>query len=167
MLSLTSLFGLNYDFVIEEPVLQERMKQEFPINYKTMLLTFHISDPKLQLDGDKQRFNFTGRLQIPDIKDSSGKAVSAIVSVSSRIAYSKGGNLYLRNIKVVDIKSRYIGADMKSMLYGAVDQLLNDYFKSRAIYSLEKEKGMVGAVVNSIENVIIVKEGVKIIFNAG
>ncbi len=167
MLTLTSLFALKYDYVIPEPVLQERMKQEFPIVHKTMLLTFHVSDPKLALDGKKQRFNFTGRLQIPNIKDEKGNAVNAVVSVSSRIAYTKGGKLYLRKIKVVDIKSRFIGSEMKSMLYGTMDQLLNDYFKSRPVYSLEKEKGMVGAAVKSIDNVVIVKDGIKIIFNAG
>ncbi|MGB5966381.1 MAG: hypothetical protein WBG65_12755, partial [Sulfurimonadaceae bacterium] len=74
---------------------------------------------------------------------------------------------YLRKIKVVDIKSKFIGSDMKSMLYSTMDQLLNEYFKTRTIYSLEKEKGMVGAAVKSIHNVIIVKDGVKIIFNLG
>ena len=167
ILTLTSLFALKYDYVIPEPVLQERMKQEFPIVHKTMLLTFHVSDPKLALDGKKQRFNFTGRLQIPNIKDEKGNAVNAVVSVSSRIAYTKGGKLYLRKIKVVDIKSRFIGSEMKSMLYGTMDQLLNDYFKSRPVYSLEKEKGMVGAAVKSIDNVVIVKDGIKVIFNAG
>ena len=167
ILTLTSLFAFKYDYVIPEPVLQERMKQEFPIVHKTMLLTFHVSDPKLALDGKKQRFNFTGKLQIPNIQDEKGNAVNAVVSVSSRIAYTKGGKLYLRKIKVVDIKSRFIGSEMKSMLYGTMDQLLNDYFKSRPVYSLEKEKGMVGAAVKSIDNVVIVKDGIKVIFNAG
>ena len=167
ILSLTSLFALQYDYVIPEPVLQERMQKEFPIVHKTILLTFHVSDPKLNLDGKKQRFNFVGKLQIPNIQDEKGNAINAVVSVSSRIAYSKGGNLYLRKIKVVDIKSRFISSEMKSMLYGTMDQLLNNYFKSRPIYSLEKEKGMVGAAVKSIDNVIIVNDGVKIIFNVG
>ncbi|MEE8589518.1 MAG: DUF1439 domain-containing protein [Sulfurimonadaceae bacterium] len=167
LLTFTSLFALKFDYVIPELVLQERMKKEFPIVHKTMLLTFHVSNPKLYLDGKKQRFNFTGQLQIPNIQDEKGNAVSAVVSVSSRIAYTKGGNLYLRKIKVVDIKSKFIGTDMKSMLYGTMDQLLNEYFKTRPIYSLEKEKGMVGAAVESIQNVVIVKDGVKIIFNLG
>ena len=166
-LTMTSLFALKYDYVIPEQVLQERMKKEFPLVHKTILLTFHVSDPKLYLDGTKQRFNFTGRLQIPNIQDEKGNAVSAIVSVSSRIAYTKCGNLYLRKIKVVDIKSKFIDTDMKSMLSVTMDQLLNDYFKRRPVYSLEKEKGMVGAAVESIDNVVIVKDGVKIIFNVG
>ncbi|MGB5964848.1 MAG: hypothetical protein WBG65_04875, partial [Sulfurimonadaceae bacterium] len=135
MLTFTSLFALNYDYVFPESVLQERMKKEFPIEHKTMLFTFHVSNPKLELDGNKQRFNFTGRLQIPNIQDTNGKVVSAMVTVSSRIAYTKGGNLYLRKIKVVDIKSKFIGSDMKSMLYSTMDQLLNEYFKTRTIYS--------------------------------
>ena len=167
LLTMTSLFALKYDYVIPEQVLQERMKKEFPLVHKTILLTFHVSDPKLYLDGTKQRFNFTGRLQIPNIQDEKGNAVSAIVSVSSRIAYTKGGNLYLRKIKVVDIKSKFIGADMKSMLSVTMDQLLNDYFERRPVYSLEKEKGMVGAAVESIHNVVIVNDGVQIIFNLG
>ena len=167
LLTLTSLFALKYDYVIPEQVLQERMKKEFPIVHKTMFLTFHVSNPKLYLDGTKQRFNFTGRLQIPNIKDQKGNVVSAIVSVSSRIAYTKGGNLYLRKIKVVDIKSKYIGAEMKSMLFSTMNQLLNEHFKSRPVYSLEKEKGMVGAAVDSIHNVVILKDGLKIIFNVG
>ena len=166
-LTMTSLFALKYDYVIPEQVLQERMKKEFPLVHKTILLTFHVSDPKLYLDGTKQRFDFTGRLRIPNIQDENGNAVSAIVSVSSRIAYTKGGNLYLRKIKVVDIKSKFIDTDMKSMLSVTMDQLLNDYFKRRPVYSLEKEKGMVGAAVESIDNVVIVKDGVKIIFNVG
>ena len=165
--TFTSLFALKYDYIIPEPFLQDRIQKEFPIVHKTMLLTFHVSDPKLYLDGDKQRFNFTGRLQIPNIQDENGKPVNAVVSVSSRIAYSKGGRLYLRKIKVVDIQSKYIGSDLKSMLYGTMDQLLNEHFKSRPVYSLEKEKGVVGAAVKSIENVVIVKDGLKIIFNAG
>ncbi len=167
LLTITSLFALKYDYVIPEQVLQERIKKEFPLIHKTVFLTFHVSDPKLYLDGKKQRFNFTGRLQIPNIKDQKGNAVSAIITVSSRIAYTKGGNLYLRKIKVVDIKSKFIGADMKSMLSVTMDQLLNNYFERRPVYSLEKEKGMVGAAVESIHNVMIVKDGVKIIFNLG
>jgi len=167
LLAFISLFGQKYDYVIPEPLLQERMKKEFPIEHKTVLLTFHVSNPKLQLDGNKQRLNFTGNLKIPNIQDSNGQAVSAIVNVSSRIAYTKGGKLFLRRIKVIDIKSKFIGAEMKSMLYTTMDQLLNEYFKVRPIYSLEKEKGMIGAAVKSIENVVIVKEGVKIIFNLG
>jgi len=166
-LTVSSLFAINYDYTIAEPILQERMQKEFPIVHKTMFLTFHISDPVLHLDGKKQRFNFTGQLKIPNIQDERGKAISAVVSVSSRIAYTKGGNLYLRNIKVVDIKSKYISKDMKSMLYGTMDQMLNEYFKSRPVYSLEKEKGMVGVAVKSIQNVLIVKDGLKIIFNVG
>ncbi len=167
LLTFTSLFALKFDYVIPELVLQERMKKEFPIVHKTMLLTFHVSNPKLYLDGKKQRFNFTGQLQIPNIQDEKGNAVSAVVSVSSRIAYTKGGNLYLRKIKVVDIKSKFIGADMKSMLSATMDKLINDYFNRRPVYSLEKEKGMVGAASESIKNVVIVKDGVKIIFNLG
>jgi len=167
LLTISSLFAVKYDYVITEPILQERMQKEFPIVHKTMFLTFHVSDPKLHLDGKKQRFNFTSKLKIPNIQDEKGRPVSAIVSVSSRIAYTKGGNLYLRKLKVVDIKSKFIGADMKSMLYGTIDQVLNEYFKSRPVYSLEKEKGMIGAAVKSIQDVVIVKDGLKIIFNVG
>ncbi len=166
-LSLTSLFASNYNFIIAEPILQERMKKEFPIEYKTLLLTFHVSNPKLHLDGTKQRLDFTGDLKIPNIQDSKGRAVSAVVNVTSRIAYSKGGNLYLRKIKVVEINSKFISADMKSMLYSTMDQLLNEYFKARPVYSLKNEKGLVGEAVKTIENVVIVKEGVKIVFNVG
>ncbi len=165
--ALTPLAAGNYHLIIAEPVLQERMQKEFPIEHKTMLLTFHVSNPKLHLDGNKQLLDFTGDLKIPNIQDTQGKALSAVVNVASRIAYTKGGKLYLRQIKVVDIKSKYISTEIKSMLYSTMEQLLNDYFKLRPIYSLEKEKDTVGAVVNSIENVVIVKEGVKIIFNVG
>lgn len=164
---LTSLSAVNYDYIIAEPLLQERMKKEFPIEHKTMFLTFHVSNPRLHLDGNKQLLDFTGDLKIPNIQDSKGKALSAVVNVSSRIAYSKGGKLYLRQIKVVDIKSKFISVEMKSMLYSTMDQLLNEHFKLRPIYSLEKEKGVIGVAVDSIENVVIVKEGVKIIFNVG
>lgn len=167
LLTLTSLSAVNYDYIIAEPLLQERIKKEFPIVHKTMFMTFHVSNPRLHLDGGKQRLDFTGDLKIPNIQDSNGKALSAVVNVSSRIAYTKGGKLYLRQIKVVDIKSKFISAEMKSMLYSTMDQLLNEYFKIRPVYSLENEKGVIGAAVNSIENVVIVKEGVKIIFNVG
>ena len=70
-------------------------------------------------------------------------------------------------MKKIDIKSRSISAEMKSMLYTTMDKLLNEYFKTRPVYSLSKEKGVVGAAVKTIENVVIVKEGVKIIFNVG
>ena len=60
------------------------MKKEFPINHETVLLTFRVSDPQLQLDGDKQRFNFTSKLEIPNIQTSDGKTASAVISVSSR-----------------------------------------------------------------------------------
>jgi len=166
-LALTSLYAGEYNYVIAEPLLQERMQKEFPIEHKTMLLTFRVSNPKLHLDGDRQRLDFRGDLKIPNITDTQGRAVSAVVNVTSRIAYSKGGNLYLRKIKVIDIKSRSISAEMKSMLYTTMDKLLNEYFKTRPVYSLSKEKGVVGAAVKTIENVVIVKEGVKIIFNVG
>ncbi len=167
LLAFSALFAVKYDYIITKPVLQERMQKEFPIVHKTMLLTFHVSNPKLHLDGKKQRFNFTGQLKIPNIQDEKGNAVSAQVSVSSRIAYTKGGNLYLRKIKVVDIRSRFIAKEMKSMLYGTMDKMLNEYFKNRPVYTLEKEKGLVGAAVKSIKNVVIVKDGLKIIFDLG
>ncbi len=166
-MTLTSLSAVNYDYIIAEPLLQERMEKEFPIEHKTMFLTFHVSNPRLHLDGSKQLLDFTGDMKIPNIQDSEGKALSAVVNVSSRIAYTKGGKLYLRQIKVIEIKSKFISAEMKSILYSTMDQLLNEYFKLRPIYSLEKEKGVIGAAVDSIENVVIVKEGVKIIFNVG
>ncbi len=166
-ITVTSLFAVNYDYIIAESLLQDRMKREFPIDHKTMFLTFHVSNPRLHLDGNKQRVNFTGDLNIPNIQDRNGKALSAVVEVASRIAYTKGGKLYLRQIKVIDIKSKLISGEMKSMLYSTMDQLLNEYFKVRPVYSLEKEKGVIGAAVQSIENVVIVNEGVKIIFNAG
>ena len=164
---ISSLFAGAYSMIVPQQALQERLSSEFPIVHKTMFLTFHVSDPKLHLDGKKQRFNFTSKLKIPNIQDEKGRPVSAIVSVSSRIAYTKGGNLYLRKLKVVDIKSKFISADMKLMLYGTIDQVLNEYFKSRPVYSLEKEKGMIGAAVKSIQDVVIVKDGLKIIFNVG
>jgi len=163
-LFLTSLFAADYSFIVKEEILQERMRQEFPITKKTMFLTFHVKDPKLSLDGKRQRFNFTATLQLPDVRDSKGRAASAIVSFSSRIAYSKGGNLYLRKIKVTDIKSELIGESMKGMLYGTLESALNEYYKSRAIYSLKNEKGIVGQAVKAIKNVVIVDEGIKIIF---
>jgi len=167
LLTLLPLFAASYDFIIPEAQLQERMKKEFPITHETVLLTFVVSEPRMKLDGVKQRFNFTSVLEIPNIQDSKGKMLNAIVSVSSRIAYSKGGNLYLRNIKVVDIKSSYIASDMKSALYTSLETLLNEYFKTRPVYSLKNEKGLVGEAVKTIENVVIVKEGVKIVFNVG
>ena len=167
ILSLTSLFAQNIEYIVTEQILQERMKKEFPITHKAMFLTFKVSNPELKLDGKKQRFNFKTDLVIPTLQDANGKSVSAVVSVSSRIAYSKGGKLYLRKIKVVNIESRYISSDIKSMLYPTIDELLNDYFKSRPVYSLEKEKGMVGAAVKAIKNVVIVNNGVKVIFDLG
>ncbi len=166
-LAFTSLYAGQFNYIIAEPILQQRMQNAFPIKYKTMLMTFHVSNPKLHLDGRKQRLDFTGDLKIPDIHDSKGKAVSAVVNVTSRIAYTKGGNLYLRKIKVVDIKSRFISAEMKSMLYATMDQLLNEYFMKRPVYSLKNEKGLTKEAAKTIENVVIVKEGVKIIFNVG
>ncbi len=166
-LAFTSLYAGKFDYVITEPLLQQRMQKEFPIEYKTMLLTFYVANPKLHLDGNKQRLDFTGNLKIPDIHDSKGKAVSAVVNVTSRIAYPKGGNFYLRKIKVIDIKSRLVSAEMKSVLYATMDQLLNEYFMRRPVYSLKNENGLIKEAVKQIENVVIVKEGVKIIFNVG
>ena len=161
---ITSLSAQNYNYIVKEDVLQQRMKQEFPITKETMFLTFYISNPKLSLDGQKQRFNFTAKLEIPNIKDSKGKVANAIVSLSSRIAYSKGGNLYLRQIKVVDIKSDFISNNMKSMLYGSIESALNEYYKSRPVYSLKNEKGVIGMAVNAITKVIILDDGINIIF---
>lgn len=161
---ISSLLAENYSYLIKEDILQQRMKQEFPITKETMFLTFYISDPKLSLDGKKQRFNFTAKLAIPNIKDSSGNTASAIVSFSSRIAYSKGGNLYLRQIKVLNIKSDFIGDNMKGMLYGSIESTLNEYYKKRPIYSLKNEKGVVGMTVNAVSNVVILDEGLKVVF---
>ena len=161
---MSALLAENYSYLVTKDILQQRMAQEFPITKETMFLTFNISDPKLSLDGKKKRFNFRAKLTIPNIHDNSGKPASAVVSFSSRIAYSKGGNLYLRKIKVVDIKSDFIGDDMKGMLYGTIASALNEYYKSRPVYSLKDEKGVVGMAVNSITNVVILDEGIKIVF---
>lgn len=162
-----SLLAAPYEYIVDKAMIQERMQKEFPIVHKTMFLTFHLSQPKLKLDGKKQRFNFSALLKVPNIQDQDGKAASAVISVSSRIAYSKGGKLYLRKIKVVDIESDFIGSDMKSMLYPTLDSALNEYFKTRPVYSLENEKGIIGAAVKSIKNVIIVDDGIKVIFDLG
>ena len=171
ILSITLFFSVlqaaDYEYIVAESLLQERMKQEFPIVKKTMFLTFSISEPKLDLDGKKQRFNFTARLKVPNIQDTNGKVASALVSVSSRIAYSKGGKLYLRKIKVVDIQSDFIGENMKSMLYPSLNTALNEYFNAEPVYSLEKEAGIIGAAVKSIKNVVIVNEGIKVVFGMG
>ncbi len=167
LLTLASLLAGNYNLVVAEPILQDRISKEFPITHETLLLTFKVSNPKLNIDAKQQRLNLTGDLQILNIQDTNGKALSAIAKVSSRIAYSKGGNLYLRQIRVLDIKSRYIGTEMKSMLFQSIETLLNDYFKSRPVYSLTREKGMIGEAVKSVENVVIIEKGVKIIFNLG
>ena len=161
---ISSLLAENYSYLLKEELLQERMKQEFPITKETMFLTFYISDPILALDGKKQRFNFTAKLAIPNIKDSSGKTASAVVSFTSRIAYAKGGNLYLRQIKVIKIKSDFIGDNMKGMLYGSIESALNEYYKKRPIYSLKDEKGVVGMTVNAVSNVVILDEGLKVVF---
>jgi len=161
---MSPLFAENYSYLVKEEVLQERMIKEFPITKQSMFLTFHISNPKLSLDGQKQRFNFTAKLEIPNIRDGAGKVASAVVSLSSRIGYSKGGNLYLKQIKVVKIESDFIGNDMKSMLYGTIESALNEYYKSRPLYSLKDEKGIIGMTVNSITNVVILDEGIKVIF---
>jgi len=161
-LTLTSL--LAYDYTIPKSELQTRLTKAFPIVKKTMFLTLKVSDPKLSLDGKKQRFNLKAKLTIPNIKDDKGRSAQAIITLSSRIAYSKGGNLYLRKIKVVDIKSSMINKDMKNMLFGTLEEIAQEYFKSRPIYSLKDEEGMVGMAVKAIENVKIVHKGIKIIF---
>ena len=163
----TAIFGANLNYVIKEDLIKQRMYKEFPIVKETMLLTFRISDPRLTLDGARQRFHIKARLQIPNIRDDKGKVVSAVLTFSSRIAYSKGGDLYLRKIKTENIQSEFIGESMKSMLYGTIDQAINEYFKSRPVYSLKDEKGLVGMAVKSIKNVIIVDDGLKVIFNMG
>lgn len=162
LLTLTSL--LAYDYTIPKSELQTRLTKAFPIVKKTMFLTLKVSDPKLSLDGKKQRFNLKAKLTIPNIKDDKGRSAQAIITLSSRIAYSKGGNLYLRKIKVVDIKSSMINQDMKNMLFGTLEEIAQEYFKSRPIYSLKDEEGMVGMAVKAIENVKIVHKGIKIIF---
>ncbi len=164
LLFILPLFGENYSYVVKEDVLQQRMLEAFPITKETMFLTFHISNPKLALDGKKQRFNFTAKLEIPNIRDSAGKVVTAVVSLSSRIGYSKGGNLYVRKIKVLNIQSDFISNEMKPMLYGSIESALNEYYKSRPIYSLKDEKGVVGMAVDAITKVVILDEGIKIVF---
>ena len=163
----SALFGADYNYIIKEDLIKQRMYKEFPIVKETMFLTFRILDPKLSLDGGRQRFHIKARLEIPNIRDDQGKVASAVVTFSSRIAYSKGGNLYLRKIKTENIESEFIGDGMKSMLYGTIDQAINEYFKNRPVYSLKDEKGLVGMAVKSIKNVIIVNEGLKVIFNMG
>lgn len=162
-----TLYGNNFNYIVKEELLKTRMAQEFPIVKETMFLTFRISDPTLRLDGKKQRFHIRAKLEIPNIRDDKGRVATAYVTFSSRIAYSKGGNLYLRKIKTEKIESDFIGDSMKSMLYGAIDQAMNEYFKSRPVYSLKEEKGLVGMAVKSIKNVVIVNEGLKIVFNMG
>ncbi len=167
VLFLSPLLAKNFEYIVQEKLLQTRMKAEFPIVKESLFISYEVRDPKLSLDGKKQRFNIRAKLTITNIQTEDGKHPSAIVALSSRIAYSKGGKLYLRKIKVLDIKSTYISADMKSMLVPSVQEALNAYFKTRPIYSLKDEKGMIGTAVNSIENVIIVKEGLKVVFKLG
>jgi len=163
-LFLTLLNAKSYEVVIPQKVLQERVSSSFPIVQETLFLTFKVTDPKIALDGVKQRFNFKAKLLVPNIRDDKGRVVSAVVTLSSRIAYSKGGKLYLRKIKVVKIESDYIPKDMRSMLYGAIESALNDYFK-KEIYNLKDEKGMVGSAVSAIKSVKIVDGGIKITFD--
>ena len=164
---INSLFAGAYSMVVSEQALQERLSTEFPIVHKTMFLSFHVSHPLIKLDGTKQRLFFTADITIPNIQDDQGHAVSAKATLSSRIAYSKGGNLYVKKIKVVKLESKHIGKDLRNMLSPTLEEALNQYFKGKPIYSLENEKGMVGAAVQSIKNVVIVDKGVKIIFDLG
>ena len=161
---ISPLFAENYSYLIKEEVLQQRMLKEFPITKESMFLIFYISDPKLSLDGQKQRFNFTAKLEIPNIRYGEGKAASAVVSLSSRITYSKGGNLFLKEIKVVKIESDFIGDNMKHMLYETIESALTEYYKSRPLYSLKDENGVIGMAVNTITDVVILDEGIKVIF---
>ncbi len=167
LFTFTLLSAQGYEYVVPEKVLQTRLAESFPITKQTLFVTIKISDPQLILDGKKQRFNMKAKLQIPNIQDTSGKVVSAKVSISSRIAYSKGGRLYLRKIKVVKIESPYISKDMEGMLYSTMNKALNEYFKDEPIYNLEHEKGLIGAAVQSIKSVKIVDKGIKIIFDLG
>ncbi len=163
-ISLLTLQAATYDIIIPEKSVQERINHAFPIVKETMFLTLKVSDPLLHLDGVKQRVNFTAVIKIPNIKDADGKIITAKVDVSSRIAYSPGGNIYLRKIKVVDIESDYLKGDIKNVLHSTIEKALNAYFKSRTIYSLKEDKGLIGAAVKSIKNVVIVEKGIKVIF---
>ena len=167
LFTFTLLAAQNYEFVVPQKVLQTRLDESFSITKETMFLTIKISDPQLRLDGGKQRFNIKAKLQIPNIQESSGQAVSAKVHISSRIAYSKGGRLYLRKIKVLKIESPYISKDMEGLLYSTMNKALNEYFKDEPIYNLAQEKGMIGAAVKSIKSVKIVDKGIKVIFDLG
>ena len=164
---ISSLFAGGYSMIVPQKALQERLSNEFPIVHKTMFLSFHVAHPVIKLDGEKQRLYFSADITIPNIQDDQGNAVSAKATLSSRIAYSKGGNLYVKKIKVVKLESKHIGKDLRNMLSPTLAEALNTYFKSRPIYSLENEKGMVGAAVQSIKNVVIVEKGVKIVFDLG
>ena len=166
-LLISSLFSGGYSMVVPQAALQERLSNEFPIIHKTMFLSFHVAHPLIKLDGKKQRLFFSADITIPNIQDDSGHAVSAKATLSSRIAYSKGGNLYIKKIEVVKIESKHIGKDLRNMLAPALAEALNQYFKNEPIYSLKNEKGMVGIAVQSIKNVVIVEKGVKIIFDLG
>ena len=164
---ISSLLAGGYSMVVPQQVLQERLSNKFPIVHKTMFLSFHVTHPVIDLDGKRQRLFFSADVSIPNIQDDKGHAVSAKATLSSRIAYSKGGNLYVKKIKVVKLESRHIGKDLRNMLSPAIEEALNQYFRSRPIYSLKDEKGMVGAAVQTIKNVVIVEKGVKIIFDLG
>ena len=164
---ISTLFAGGYSMVVPQQALQERLSAEFPIVHKTMFLSFHVTHPLIDLDGKKQRLFFTADITIPNIQDEKGNAVSAKATLSSRIAYSKGGNLYVKKIKVVKLESKHIGKDLRNMLSPTLEEALNQYFKGKPIYSLKNEKGMVGAAVQSIKNVVIVDKGVKIIFDLG
>ena len=167
LFTFTLLAAQGYEYVVPETVIQTRLNKSFPISNETMFLTVKISEPRLVLDGKKQRFNIKAKLEIPNIQDTSGKSVSAKVSISSRIAYSKGGKLYLRKIKVVKIESPYISKDMEGVLYSTINKALNEYFRDEPIYNLEHEKGMIGAAVQSIKSVKIVNKGIQVVFDLG
>ena len=164
---VTALYSAPYTLVVPQEALQERLSNEFPIVHKTMFLSFHVAHPVMSLDGQKQRLFFSADITVPNIQDESGEAVSAKASLSSRIAYSKGGNLYVKKIKVLSLESKHIGKELQNMLRPTIEEALNSYFKSRPIYALKNEKGMVGMAVQSIKNVVIVEKGVKVIFDLG
>ena len=164
LLSFQALFALEYAYTIPNAYLQERMNSEFPIIKEALFITLEISEPKLKLKPKTQGFDFSATLKIPNIQDRKGHVAKAVVRMSAKIAYSKGGNVYLRKIKVLDIESSFIANDMKPMLYSTIAQQLNSYYKNRPVYVLGDDEGMANVVVEAVEKMVIVDEGIKVVF---
>jgi len=164
LLSFQALFALEYAYTIPNAYLQERMNSEFPIVKEALFITLEISEPKLKLKPESQGFDFSATLKIPNIQDHKGRVAKAMVSMSAKIAYSKGGNIYLRKIKVLNIQSSFIANDMKPMLYSTIAQQLNSYYKNRPVYALGDDEGMANIAVEAVEKMVIVDEGIKVVF---